>query len=590
MKEPEIHDFADQLVEPDLAPTLAVSDASNDYFNILQDLQKSLADSASETENQSVNPLQFTESDPSLDFAFAEDATAPSAESFSFDFAQFKASTDPNLQLSLDEDFESDFESLVELPPTAGGNEKTRFATDSEFDFAESDNTAFSQQFKEFLEELENKSETAEIENPVVENANEEEFSLPEDLPPFLIQSEDSQNDRITAELPAPDAFEFEKTEENAVSDFAGDAPIISNSAGEFESIENYNLSVAEATEPINFVADVSPFAEEYLPETSAAAAAAAAVEEELPEVPSAFFEYDALFAVAEAPVEEFVADAEVAAIMHDLIALEATTEECVSEIADVEIAAQDSFAEENAQALKQEIEDESKQASAPEMFAAEASEPESSTPTGELENGEVSPENSIWANIEAAENLPEPPAFLFASEENSVDEEIYESDFAPQPEAFREESAQIRNQYIVFSLADNLFAFPAACIDEIGHALPVTAVPFVPDWFSGVASLRGDIIAVLDLRRLWQKPAAPPETRAKMLVVRSVKENLRVGLMVDGVSEMMPLAAEEISPSAEFAESPFAAYLSGISRSNGQPLLMLNPDQFLTAPEIRQL
>jgi purine-binding chemotaxis protein CheW len=151
------------------------------------------------------------------------------------------------------------------------------------------------------------------------------------------------------------------------------------------------------------------------------------------------------------------------------------------------------------------------------------------------------------------------------------------------------DENDEISNQYVVFKLNEQLFAFSAANVVEVGHPLPVAALPFVPNWMSGVANLRGDIIAVLDLRRLWNLPPSEPGARQKMLILRSQQEQLRVGLIVDGVSEMRHLAAHEIRESDNSVNAPFAAYLKGLTGTDLNELHLLNAEEFLSAPELRK-
>lgn len=175
-----------------------------------------------------------------------------------------------------------------------------------------------------------------------------------------------------------------------------------------------------------------------------------------------------------------------------------------------------------------------------------------------------------------------------FLSELDESQFETAETSFELLPEAV--EPAEERAQFVVFKVDEEYFAFPSASVIEIAYLPQLSALPFVPAWFSGITNLRGDVIAVLDLRGLWEKSATAPGLRQKMLVVRSEKENLIVGLMVDAVSEMRSLATSEINSADEFSNQPFAFCQQGASLIEDKPLHILDVEQLLASPKLRRL
>jgi purine-binding chemotaxis protein CheW len=168
------------------------------------------------------------------------------------------------------------------------------------------------------------------------------------------------------------------------------------------------------------------------------------------------------------------------------------------------------------------------------------------------------------------------------------------ESSFEILPEpSFTDETAQTnedRSPFVVFKLDAEYFAFPASAVAEIGHEPQFSALPFVPSWFSGITNLRGDVIAVLDLRGLWEKSAAAPDARRKMLVVHSEKENLTVGLLIDAVSEIRYLGESEINSAQDFSDQPFGFCVQGASRMNETFLHILDVERLFASPKLRQL
>ncbi|HEX8196967.1 MAG TPA: chemotaxis protein CheW [Pyrinomonadaceae bacterium] len=206
-------------------------------------------------------------------------------------------------------------------------------------------------------------------------------------------------------------------------------------------------------------------------------------------------------------------------------------------------------------------------------------------------------PENFAADTEYFSEFLPEPQRDFLSELERQPEFPQFkatETSFEMLPEpSFADESAETnetRSPFVVFKLDAEYFAFPASAVAEIGHEPQFSALPFVPSWFSGITNLRGDVIAVLDLRGLWEKSAAAPDARRKMLVVRSEKENLTVGLLIDAVSEIRYLGESEINPAQEFSDQPFAFCVQGASRMNETFLHILDVERLLASPKLRQL
>lgn len=113
-----------------------------------------------------------------------------------------------------------------------------------------------------------------------------------------------------------------------------------------------------------------------------------------------------------------------------------------------------------------------------------------------------------------------------------------------------------VGEKFVVFFLDDELFAVAAAQVSEVVRPPDVTALPRVPEWLLGIAHLRGEIITVVDLSKLLNKPHSRTSAKPKLIVLHSPDARARIAFLVDKLSEMTTLPADEI----EFcrATSPF--------------------------------
>src|SRR6267154_1054845 len=103
--------------------------------------------------------------------------------------------------------------------------------------------------------------------------------------------------------------------------------------------------------------------------------------------------------------------------------------------------------------------------------------------------------------------------------------------------------------KYLTFKLGKEEFGIQVLRVKEIMGVQDITAVPGTPPHLKGVLNLRGKIIPVVDLRLKFAFPAAPFTDTTCIIVVQVQQEGEQsmIGLIVDGVCEVLNLAASEI-------------------------------------------
>ena len=93
--------------------------------------------------------------------------------------------------------------------------------------------------------------------------------------------------------------------------------------------------------------------------------------------------------------------------------------------------------------------------------------------------------------------------------------------------------------------------------VREIMGLQEITAVPQTPAHIKGVINLRGKVIPVIDLRLKFSLSAAEYTQRTCIIVTQVQGESgtLLMGIVVDGVSEVLNLTAAEIEDTPDFGE-----------------------------------
>jgi purine-binding chemotaxis protein CheW len=136
--------------------------------------------------------------------------------------------------------------------------------------------------------------------------------------------------------------------------------------------------------------------------------------------------------------------------------------------------------------------------------------------------------------------------------------------------------------KFTIFNISDETFGIDIARVLEILRVQKIFTIPGLPGFLSGVMSVRGAVIPVMDLRRRFgMKPAGRKE---RIILVRYDHE--KIGFLVDEIKEILVLNPDEIRPSPSIFKGFKTEYLTGIGKKDERIILLLNIDTLLTSEE----
>ena len=143
--------------------------------------------------------------------------------------------------------------------------------------------------------------------------------------------------------------------------------------------------------------------------------------------------------------------------------------------------------------------------------------------------------------------------------------------------------------KYLIFHLGGEEFGARILKVREIIGLQDITVVPRTPSYVKGVINLRGKVIPVIDLRLKFGMPEADYTQRTCIIVVHAQVEDNTVltGVVVDGVSEVLSIAAADIEDTPDFGGQAQAAYLLGMAKIKGKVKILLDIDQVLASREL---
>ena len=109
---------------------------------------------------------------------------------------------------------------------------------------------------------------------------------------------------------------------------------------------------------------------------------------------------------------------------------------------------------------------------------------------------------------------------------------------------------SKIDDLYMVFVINNQKYALSSKYITEIIEILPITKVPFLPEYMKGIINLRSTIIPVMDARMRFGMEPIEYSERTCIIIIEN--EANKIGLIVDAVNEVLTIPPKQIMESTK--------------------------------------
>ena len=152
--------------------------------------------------------------------------------------------------------------------------------------------------------------------------------------------------------------------------------------------------------------------------------------------------------------------------------------------------------------------------------------------------------------------------------------------------------ATSVPEQYLTFSLGKELYAVQIAPIREIIEYPGLTEIPMTPEFLRGVINLRGAVVPVIDLAVRFGRGLTAVGRRTCIVISEIAGDNgpLPLGILVDGVNEVLEVGPEQIENKPEFGLGMRPDFVSGMIRRDNGFIVMLDIGQVLSMSELEQL
>lgn len=136
--------------------------------------------------------------------------------------------------------------------------------------------------------------------------------------------------------------------------------------------------------------------------------------------------------------------------------------------------------------------------------------------------------------------------------------------------------------QVVEFRLAFECYAVELRCVREISPLRQLRPLKNTPAFVLGLISIRGQILSVVDLRKIFDLPERGLTDLNKVLILQTA--NMEVGVLADAILSVRSVAGEDITPPLPTLTGARAAYARGVAPG---PVVILDVPKILSDPQI---
>lgn len=146
---------------------------------------------------------------------------------------------------------------------------------------------------------------------------------------------------------------------------------------------------------------------------------------------------------------------------------------------------------------------------------------------------------------------------------------------------AVAEEDASV-SQFLTFQVGGEEYAVDILKVQEIRTYEAPTVIANLPEALKGVINLRGVIVPIVDLRRLFglQNADLTPFT---VVIILNLGDRV-VGVVVDGVADVIGLDGRHIRPAPDFSSAIDTRYIRGLGTVEERMIIVTEIDALLKA------
>jgi purine-binding chemotaxis protein CheW len=143
----------------------------------------------------------------------------------------------------------------------------------------------------------------------------------------------------------------------------------------------------------------------------------------------------------------------------------------------------------------------------------------------------------------------------------------------------------QATRELLTFTLGNEEYCIDILKVQEIRGYEAVTRIANTPHFIKGVINLRGNIVPIIDLRLKLRVGEGVYDQTTVVIILNILKRV--VGVVVDSVSDVLPLPLSAIKPAPEFGSILDTQYILGLATIDKRMLIYIDIEKLMGSSEM---
>ena len=133
--------------------------------------------------------------------------------------------------------------------------------------------------------------------------------------------------------------------------------------------------------------------------------------------------------------------------------------------------------------------------------------------------------------------------------------------------------------QWVTFKLENEIYGINVMQVQEVLRYTEIAPVPGAPNYVIGIINLRGNVVTVIDTRVRFGLMPSEVSENSRIVIIEAEKQV--IGILVDGVAEVVYLRSSEIDMAPSVGTDESAQFIQGVSNRDGELLILVDMNKF---------
>ena len=139
--------------------------------------------------------------------------------------------------------------------------------------------------------------------------------------------------------------------------------------------------------------------------------------------------------------------------------------------------------------------------------------------------------------------------------------------------------------ELLTFTLGSEEYGMDILKVQEIRGYDTVTTIANSPDFIKGVINLRGIIVPIVDMRIKFHLGNITYNELTVVIILNIA--NRVMGIVVDGVSDVIALTADQFKAAPEFSSSLDMEYINGVGTVDDRMIIIVDIEKLMASRDM---